>query len=540
MNTAPPQELEKTPSKGLRRVVWLILATSLLVVFLQIMQVRSKTGEVPFLSANDRSRWANVASLVDYRTFTIDAFQTYRDPETNRRTWQSIDRVEHRDRSGQLHQYSSKPPLLATLVAVLYAILKSITGWGIQQHTFLVARTLLVLVNLPLLALMQWAVMDVVLRHATKRATGIFMAVAVGFGTLLTPFAISLNNHLPAAASVAVALCLFDRQAFLGVTWRRMFFAGIAVAMAFVNELPALSIVALWTAVALWMQPRLAITAYAPGFAIVAFAFFGTNFVAHNSWRPPYAHRGVGPTIATIPWEGDLELTKPRIAETLQERLEDLQFLPSRTRGRVRVDAPTRTIALDFTADSVRIAQWDDWYDYPGTYWSDERRTGIDRGEASRLRYAWHVLLGHHGVFSLTPIWLLSLVGSFLWLSHLRVPKDEAVSPHTRHAIHYPIFRTHTSFTAAATIAITLVCLAFYLARPLIDRNYGGVSVGFRWLLWLIPMWLFLAIPAIDRCWEKRWSKGVLIVLMAASFFTVTQSLSNPWTHPWIYSLLNP
>ncbi len=285
MNTAPPQELEKTPSKGLRRVVWLILATSLLVVFLQIMQVRSKTGEVPFLSANDRSRWANVAALVDYRTFTIDAFQAYRDPETNRRTWQSIDRVEHRDRNGQLHQYSSKPPLLATLVAILYAILKSITGWGIQQQTFLVARTLLVLVNLPLLALMQWAVMDVVLRHSTKRATGIFLAVAVGFGTLLTPFAISLNNHLPAAASVAVALCLFDRQAYFGVSRRRMFLAGIAVAMSFVNELPALSIVALWTAVAFWLHPRRGFTAYAPGFCLVALAFFWTNYALQKRYK---------------------------------------------------------------------------------------------------------------------------------------------------------------------------------------------------------------------------------------------------------------
>ena len=41
---------------------------------------------------------------------------------------------------------------------------------------------------------------------------------------------------------------------------------------------------------------------------------------------------------------------------------------------------------------------------------------GIDRGEPSPAVYALHVLVGHHGIFSLTPIWLLSAWGTLVWL----------------------------------------------------------------------------------------------------------------------------
>ena len=40
-----------------------------------------------------------------------------------------------------------------------------------------------------------------------------------------------------------------------------------------------------------------------------------------------------------------------------------------------------------------------------------ELRSPIDQGEPSRALYAFHVLIGHHGILSLTPVWLLSAVG---------------------------------------------------------------------------------------------------------------------------------
>ncbi len=37
----------------------------------------------------------------------------------------------------------------------------------------------------------------------------------------------------------------------------------------------------------------------------------------------------------------------------------------------------------------------------------------MDRGEPSHAVYIFHSLVGHHGIFSLTPFWLLSVVGWF-------------------------------------------------------------------------------------------------------------------------------
>ena len=67
----------------------------------------------PFLSANDRSRWMTIRSLVEYGKYEIDDIR-------GQPNWDSIDEVKHMGRDGQMHFYSSKPPLLATLIAGEY------------------------------------------------------------------------------------------------------------------------------------------------------------------------------------------------------------------------------------------------------------------------------------------------------------------------------------------------------------------------------------------------------------------------------------
>ena len=49
-----------------------------------------------------------------------------------------------------------------------------------------------------------------------------------------------------------------------------------------------------------------------------------------------------------------------------------------------------------------------------------------------------------------------------------------------------------------------LVCLVFYLARPQADRNYGGMTSGFRWMFWFAPLWLVALLPAADRLAASR------------------------------------
>ena len=125
--------------------------------------------------------------------------------------------------------------------------------------------------------------------------------------------------------------------------------------------------------------------------------------------------------------------------------------------------------ALQRMPEGIELRLWDNWYDYPGSYWQPERLAGVDEGEPLPMIYAFHVLLGHHGLFSLTPIWLLSLVGCVLWCRR-GDPAQRAI--------------------ALATIIITMVVVGFYLTRPLIDRNYGGGTCCLRWLIWLTPLWL--------------------------------------------------
>ena len=86
----------------------------------------------PFLSANDRSRWDTIRSLVEQGTYQIDAIQS--EPG-----WDTIDMVKHKDRNGEWHLYSSKPPLLATLYAGPYWVMpighRLQTSWRACAHT---------------------------------------------------------------------------------------------------------------------------------------------------------------------------------------------------------------------------------------------------------------------------------------------------------------------------------------------------------------------------------------------------------------------
>lgn len=79
----------------------------------------------------------------------------------------------------------------------------------------------------------------------------------------------------------------------------------------------------------------------------------------------------------------------------------------------------------------------------------------------------------------------------------------------------------------------------FYIGlRPQEDRNYGGMTSGFRWMFWFAPMWLALMIPAAD--WMGRvWGRQVLaLTLLVFSVFSASYPTWNPWTQPWIYNWL--
>jgi hypothetical protein len=192
----------------------------------------------------------------------------------------------------------------------------------------------------------------------------------------------------------------------------------------------------------------------------VAAGFFGTNWIAHQSVQPPYAHR---------------------------------------------------------SAD-------DNWYDY--TYERDGReiesywrnRVGIDRGEPSRAVYALHILVGHHGIFSLTPLWILSFIGMGIWMRRRDDPRLAQL--------------------AGLVSAVSLVVIVFYITRGQDDRNYGGMTSGFRWAFWLAPLWLWTMLPAADWMARKPWWRGLAWLMLGIGAFSAAYPTWNPWTHPWLLNLM--
>lgn len=429
----------------------------------------------PFLSGNDRSRWLTVRALVEKGTFAIDELVV--EPG-----WDTIDAVVHPDADGRLRLYSSKPPLLSVLCAGPYWLLHRLTGWTLGAHPFAVGRLLLLVYGLLPLALTMLFAFRLVDAIGTSDWGRLWAAALAAFGTLLTTFAVAFTNHLPAAACTAISGWLLYRIRCHGLrSWRSFAAAGFWAALAAACELPALAWLAALSAILVRCDLRRTVAATLPAALVVAAAALGTNMVAHGTVVPPYAHRGDAPQPAT------------------------------------RQSGPD-------AGESWNSA---DWYDYAirlpdgrllESYWRSPR--GVDRGEPSRLVYAWHVLLGHHGIFSLTPAWLLVIPGLAL------------LAARRRHG------GTGEADLARAIALVSLVVIAFYLSRPQADRNYGGMTSGFRWAFWLAPLWVAAAVPAADVLARYRLGRIVALLLLALSAMSVAYPTWNPWTMPWIQQWL--
>ena len=177
----------------------------------------------------------------------------------------------------------------------------------------------------------------------------------------------------------------------------------------------------------------------------------------------------------------------------------------------------------------------DNWYDYPGSYWKTKQ--GIDAGEKSAGIYAMNVLVGHHGIFSLTPIWWLVLLGAGIWLvTNSPLPPGEGQGVRVEDRV--TTVAQHLRLLALLGLCVTVACLAFYIWCPGVDRNYGGNASAFRWVFWLAPLWLVLMLPAADLMARRRWSRALALLLLAASVVSCHYPTWNPWTPPWIMNLL--
>jgi hypothetical protein len=415
----------------------------------------------PFLSGNDRSRWCTVRALVEHGTYAIDDI-------VSQPGWDTIDMVKHDGRGGPApgpdegHLYSSKPPLLPTIMAGGYWLLHRLTGRTLGTHPHELGRILLFCWNVVPFAAYLALLARIVERYGTTDFGRLFVFAAAALGTLLTAYAVAFTNHWPAAFAAMVALDAMLRIVRQGERRRRWFFvAGLAAAFLAACELPGLAFVGLGGLLLLRVAPRQTLLFALPAALLVGVAACGTNQLAHGTIRPAYTERHVPGG-----WY-------------------DYQF----QRGGRVIDS----------------------------YWKPNvPKSAIDQGEPSPAAYAFHVLVGHHGIFSLTPVWLLSLAGLVL----LVVQRDAGDG--------------HGRWLAAAIFACTVVCLAFYVMRPLEDRNYGGTATGFRWVLWFAPLWLYAMLPAADALAATRPRRLLGAALLAVSVASASYPTWNPWTLPWL------
>lgn len=351
------------------------------------------------------------------------------------------------------HFYSSKPPLLPRLVTELYRWIRWGTGWNLTANTELVTRIILFLINVVPAGLALLAIADLLRKYCEHWFGQIFLTATACWGTLLLPFLTVFNNHTISATCFTFTLWLL-----LSITieekrnWWRYAFCGLFAAFGVCNELPSAIFGVAVFLFLLRSSPRLTLCWFVPAALLPLIAFFVTNYHATGGWKPFYMYYGTEKYVFVH------------------------QGVPS--------------------------------------YWSDPK--GIDQAKDSPLVYFLHCTIGHHGIFSLTPVYLFVL-GSWMmpwlwWKSRLR------------------------DLTLLG-IGLTVVVMAFYLSRTE-NYNYGGMSVALRWTLWLVPFWLLAMIPVVNR-YSRSWTFRILgLTLLCLSVFSAWYPKDGPWAKPWIYQVL--
>ena len=458
--------------------------------------LENEKRELPFFSANDRSRWTTIRALVEpdmrvKRTVELpDGTQRTEtvwyaiDKVQNIRGWDTIDMVKHDlpDQPGVGYRcpdkckicekkpaeeapncgylYSSKPPLLPTLMAIPYAIMyrASEGKLSLANEPFLIVRVTLVVCNLLPLILCWFLLSRLIERFGITDWGRVFCVAFLCFGTFLSTFAVTLNNHLPAMVGVTIALycavlIVYDQK----TRWRYFVLAGLFSAFAAACELPALLFCVL---IGFWLlRHRFQRTLYlfVPAVLVVAAAFFATNYIAHKTVVPAYGKKYVENSWYLYDYEREGKI------------------LPS--------------------------------------HWKNPK--DLDVGEPCHKTYIFHTTVGHHGLFSLTPVWALSFLGLFIWLFDRR-------------------YRT----LSAMILLTSVVVFAFYLQQPLNERNYGGNTSALRWLFWLVPLWSVSLVAAADQFSRSMFTRGIALACLIVSAMSAAYPTWNPWTMPWTYNLL--
>jgi hypothetical protein len=486
-------EFDKTPDRSEpRRYLALLLITAATALALG-HTLRQPTQ----MAANDISRWCTVWSLLERGSYKIDECPWQIDTQDKVFRAAKTPDGAHDAEPTAGHYYSSKPALLPTLIAGILYPARWATGVPLDR-VVLQARAerwtqkadpdspykvkgvletpkepvrwpayvfyfkpILILLNVIPFGGFLIFFARVLDRYAQSDWTWFFCSVAASFGTYLLPFSQTLNNHTVAAYSAFFAVYQLLR------IWEAHDVAGWRFALA--------------------------------GFC-AAFAFANEL-----------------PALALLVLvAGLLALRHPR---------QSLVFL---------VPAALLPIAAFAAAQYAALGELklqyesfgSDEYLYEGSLWKTplELDAFNDHPE-SYATYFFHLTCGHHGVFSLTPIFLFSALGTvrLLWGRRWFLPdlrRDDSMK-----------------IVAWLVAVLTVVLLAFYTWNPK-ARNYGGSTQGLRWLFWLIPLWLLVLPQGVAGGERRRWVRGLAVLALGISVASVGYAIRNPWSHPWILDAL--
>jgi hypothetical protein len=461
MNDPTQLNAQNHPFAERRRLDFILIAVTagavLGLIFLARAERNLQGVILPMHSVNDRSRWATVYSLAERGTYDID--------ET---PWPStIDRVRLNG-----HYYSSKPPLLPTLLAGEYLLLKKLSfgRLSFRNSPQSVIRIIVATINLPPLVFFLVLFSRLLDRLAPDPWIRAYAMAAAGLGTFLTGFSITLNNHTIAAFSSFFALypafliwCEGQRG------WRLFALAGFFAGFAAVNEFPATAfLVALGVGLA-WKARRQTLTWFLPLALVPMAGHFSTNYLVTGNLLPAYADK------SAYVYPGSYWLIDPASGRLVGSEVDPASGKPTGQIGK-----------------------------------------GIDNMYEPWPVYLFHMLVGHHGILSLSPIFIFTLMG--VW-SSLRSPES-------------PL----RAFAALAAF-LTLLLLVFYTFFGG-NRNYGGMCCGLRWFFWLIPLWLLLLPEGLRGKTTHRWFRGMALAFLLISAISVFYCARNPWSRPWLHQYL--
>jgi hypothetical protein len=452
-------------------------------------------------SPNDAARWDTIWSLAEWDTYQI--FDTKAEAEKWKKPeqYETIDKVARTfDEDGKPVQqmYSSKPPLLPTVAAYIVKgmrlvgppITKDVRGKPMEGTSYRYFKPTLMILNLIPFLIFLVLYKNHLDRTCTTDFSWFVCLIVAAFGSLTTGYLSTLNNHTMAACFAGITLLLLwpiwhehDRRE----GWR-LALAGLCAGWTAANELPA----AAFAVVALLLSLRKAflstIVFFLPPLVLVVWAFFYTNHQSFGSYVPAYLQPEMYDYEGSY-WRSD----KKSAIDALSTPNEKGEF----------VEGPR--VGQEYAQKIKALVK-------PPKEGEVEKPSGFFVSPI----YLLHMTFGHHGVFSMTPIWIFAFFGLLGGLG---------------------AERGWEKLSAFMLLMVVLVTFGFYWAVNT-ERNYGGFCHGMRWLLWLSPIWLMYLPNVLDRIAHIGFFRFVVWLTVLISVFSVADTWANPWTYSWIHRVL--